>query len=157
MRRLCYLLVSLSVVLVKYYPQMGKMYSEWTGAAYYVGATSSKNGLGVLCLVSGIFFFWDTVPLARSQESPDQKYSSREFFIYRHDALAPEYLRQCHLPGLSGARLFGHHRGSQRLGPASSEIPEIVIPTAFALYVILAFGFNLNGNFAGAPWDAIRP
>ena len=61
LRRLCYLLIPLSILLVKYYPEIGKQYDQWTGIAMYAGATTSKNMLGVLCLVSGLFFFWDTV------------------------------------------------------------------------------------------------
>src|SRR5437667_2866807 len=61
LRRLCYLLVPLSILLIKYYPQIGKQYSYFTGADTYVGATTSKNELGVVCLISGLFFFWDTV------------------------------------------------------------------------------------------------
>lgn len=57
-RRVCYLLIPLSVVLVKYFPQLGKQYEEWSGAAMYTGATTSKNMLGVMCLVGGLFFFW---------------------------------------------------------------------------------------------------
>jgi exopolysaccharide production protein ExoQ len=60
-RRLCYLLIPLSVVLIKYYPHIGRGYSEWTGTAFYLGVTTTKNMLGVLCLVSGLFFFWDTM------------------------------------------------------------------------------------------------
>ncbi len=61
LRRLCYLLIPLSILLVKYYPEMGKQYDQWTGIATYAGATTSKNMLGVACLLSGIFLFWDTV------------------------------------------------------------------------------------------------
>jgi O-antigen ligase len=60
LRRVCYLLVPLSILLVKYYPQLGKSYSAW-GGQEYTGVTTSKNMLGALCLVSGIFFFWDTI------------------------------------------------------------------------------------------------
>ena len=60
LRRVCYLIVPLSVLLVKYYPQLGKSYSAW-GSQEYTGVTTSKNMLGALCLVSGIFFFWDTI------------------------------------------------------------------------------------------------
>jgi exopolysaccharide production protein ExoQ len=60
LRRVCYLLVPLSVVLIKYYPYLGKTYSEW-GGQEYTGVSTSKNMLGALCLVSGIFFFWDTI------------------------------------------------------------------------------------------------
>ena len=61
LRRLSYLLIPLSVVLIKYYPGIGSTYDPWTGMAQYSGATTSKNMLGVACLVSGLFFFWDTV------------------------------------------------------------------------------------------------
>lgn len=61
LRRLSYLLIPLSVVLIKYYPEIGKSWDGWTGVAQYSGATTGKNMLGVLCLVSGLFFFWDTV------------------------------------------------------------------------------------------------
>jgi len=58
LRRLCYLLIPLSILLIKYYSYLGRAYSEWTGAAEYIGAMTSKNMLGVVCLISGIFFFW---------------------------------------------------------------------------------------------------
>lgn len=60
LRRVCYLLIPLSILLIKYYPHLGKSYSAW-GGQEYIGVTESKNMLGALCLVSGIFFFWDTV------------------------------------------------------------------------------------------------
>jgi len=61
LRRLSYLLVSLSVVVIKYFPLIGRGYSPWTGGVNYQGITTSKDMLAVICLVSGIFFFWDTV------------------------------------------------------------------------------------------------
>jgi exopolysaccharide production protein ExoQ len=60
-RRVCYILIPLSVVLIKYYSGIGVGYDTWSGAPMYVGATSGKNGLGALCVMSGIFFFWDIV------------------------------------------------------------------------------------------------
>ncbi len=59
-RRVAYLTLPLSVMLVKYFPELGIHFSEWTGAAEFAGATLSKNMLGVLCLTSGLFCFWDT-------------------------------------------------------------------------------------------------
>ena len=61
LRRLFFLLIPLSVVLIKYYPGLGKSWDPWTGIAEYSGVTTGKNMLGALCLVSGLFFFWDTV------------------------------------------------------------------------------------------------
>ncbi len=60
LRRLGYLLIPLSILLIKYYSELGKHYSFWTGTAEFVGAATSKNMLGLICLISGVFFFWDT-------------------------------------------------------------------------------------------------
>lgn len=60
LRRLWYLTVPLSIVLVKYYPNVGRTWSEW-GNMEIAGVTTSKNMLGLLCLASGIFFAWDIV------------------------------------------------------------------------------------------------
>lgn len=68
LRRLCYVLIPLSVLLAKYFPALGRSYSYWTGAGNFVGAASDKNNLGVLCLISGIFFIWDTVTLWSSRK-----------------------------------------------------------------------------------------
>ena len=61
LRRVCYIFIPLSVVLIRYYPELGVTYDPWTGARAYQGASLSKNGLGGLCLISGIFFVWDSV------------------------------------------------------------------------------------------------
>ena len=60
LRRGGYLSIPLSVVLIKYYPALGKTFSAW-GGQEYTGVSTSKNMLGLLCLASGIFFFWDTI------------------------------------------------------------------------------------------------
>src|ERR1700720_629324 len=60
-RRLCFLLIPLSILLIKYFSLLGRQYTVWQGTAMYTGATTSKNMLGAVCLMSGLFFFWDTV------------------------------------------------------------------------------------------------
>ena len=61
LRRVCFVLVSLSILLNKYFIEMVRAYDAWTGQAYSSGVATSKNMLGVLLLVSGLFFFWDTL------------------------------------------------------------------------------------------------
>jgi exopolysaccharide production protein ExoQ len=51
-------LIPLSVLFIKYYPTLGRSYSEWTGAASYTGVTTNKNLLGLLLMVSGLFLVW---------------------------------------------------------------------------------------------------
>ena len=61
LRRLCYVLVPLSILLIKYFPALGRQYEVWSGSVNFVGAATSKNMLGAICLISGIYFFWDMV------------------------------------------------------------------------------------------------
>ena len=67
-RRCSYVLIPLSIVLIKYYPQLGRSYSPWTGEAYNCGVSYNKNGLGYLCLVSGVFFFWELITTWRRKD-----------------------------------------------------------------------------------------
>src|SRR5215472_7273863 len=60
LRCVCYLHVPLSILLIKYFPSVGNSFSAW-GGQEHTGVSTSKNMLGAVCLVSGIFFFWDTV------------------------------------------------------------------------------------------------
>src|SRR2546425_9443482 len=47
-KRCAYVFIPLSILFIKYYPHLGKGYSEWGGAAYYTGVTTNKNYLGFL-------------------------------------------------------------------------------------------------------------
>jgi exopolysaccharide production protein ExoQ len=58
MKRAAYVLVPFSIMLIKYYPTLGRGYSSWTGEAFYTGVTLNKNALGMLCLLLGFFFVW---------------------------------------------------------------------------------------------------
>lgn len=72
-RRCGYVLIPISVLLIKYYPFLGRVYDPWTGAGAFVGATTSKNMLGVLCLVFGLFFFSDILTMIKKNMSIDKK------------------------------------------------------------------------------------
>src|SRR5207247_1826853 len=53
-----FLLIPLSVLLIKYFPQLGRQFSPWGGMAYSSGVAIGKNGLGILCLVLGLGSLW---------------------------------------------------------------------------------------------------
>lgn len=57
LRRFAYVVIPLSVLLCKYYPEMGKA-SMHRGTSFYTGVAMGKNGLGQICLLCGIYFFW---------------------------------------------------------------------------------------------------
>ena len=57
LRRLAFLLLPLSVLFIKYYPDLGRSYHM--GQPMFTGVTMQKNELGAICLISGIYFCWN--------------------------------------------------------------------------------------------------
>ena len=58
LRRTAYVLIPFSVLLIKYFPDLGVVYSRWTGEILWIGVTLQKNGLGRLCVISIFFLIW---------------------------------------------------------------------------------------------------
>lgn len=65
LRRIAYVLVPFSIVLVKYFPVFGVEYGRWGGVRMAKGVCMQKNGLGLLCTVSAIFLIWDLMRKGR--------------------------------------------------------------------------------------------
>jgi exopolysaccharide production protein ExoQ len=150
LRRLSYLLVPLSILLIKYFPQSGRLYDFWSGNIMYVGATTGKNMLGVLCLISGVFFFWDTV--ARWSQRKERR--TRRIIIVNIAFLAM-ILYLLNLANSATSRvclvlgclvIAAAHLGSMKRHPA---ILKTLIPVTLCVYMILQFGFGINGELAG--------
>jgi exopolysaccharide production protein ExoQ len=59
LKRSSYLLLPGSVLFIRYYPQYGRSFDNWTGAATNVGMMNTKNDLGYVCMVFGLFYFWN--------------------------------------------------------------------------------------------------
>ena len=66
--RTAFVLIPLSVLLIKYYPHLGRMYSPWTGTQFYGGVATTKNGLGLLCLALGLGSLWAMMQSWRCRE-----------------------------------------------------------------------------------------
>lgn len=56
LRKMAFILLPLSVLFIKYIPHLGRAYHR--GRPMYTGVAGHKNGLGILCLVAGLYFFW---------------------------------------------------------------------------------------------------
>ena len=67
-RRCMYVLVPLSIVFIKFFPEYGRYWSPFGGQPLYVGVAAGKNGLGVLCLIAGFFFIWELLILWRNRK-----------------------------------------------------------------------------------------
>jgi exopolysaccharide production protein ExoQ len=63
--RLTFILVPLSVLFIKYYPELGREYNIWSWRPSFSGVTTQKNLLGMLCLVLGIGTVWQILTTLR--------------------------------------------------------------------------------------------
>jgi O-antigen ligase len=107
--------------------------------------------LGVACLISGIFFFWDTV----TRWSDRRERRSRRIIIVNvvFTAMTLWLLilsksatsRVCLAIGC--LVILAAHSGMFRRHPT---FLKVLIPACFCLYLFLAFGLGLNGDLAGA-------
>ena len=61
LRRTAYILIPVSPILIKYFPQYGVQYNRWSGARMWVGVATQKNGLGRLCMVVAFFLIWSLI------------------------------------------------------------------------------------------------
>jgi exopolysaccharide production protein ExoQ len=68
MKRSAYVIVPVSILWIKYYPQLGRGSSEW-GAVVNKGIAMDKNALGTDCLILGLFFFWYLLQIWQNERS----------------------------------------------------------------------------------------
>ncbi len=66
--RASFLLIPPSVLLIKYFSELGRGYSRWEGTAYYTGVTTNKNTLGAICLFLGLASLWRFLDTYRSRD-----------------------------------------------------------------------------------------
>ena len=65
--RVAYILFPLSVVFIKYFPEIGRSFSR-AGEAMFGGVTTQKNSLGETVFVFSLFVVWDLVVLLRGEK-----------------------------------------------------------------------------------------
>jgi exopolysaccharide production protein ExoQ len=151
LRRFGYLLIPLSVVLIKYFPELGRHFDPWTGAATYSGAALSKNMLGIVCLVCGIYFFWDTVVRWPARKNRGQKRAILVnaglicMVIWLLNICESVTSRTCLAIGY--VVILAAHTKAVRQRPA---ILTATIPAVLLIYIFLFFGLGLSGGFASA-------
>jgi O-antigen ligase len=144
-RRACFLLIPLSILLIKYFPEMGKQYNSWTGEDYFIGVTTSKNMLGVLCLVSGLFFFWDL--LTRWRERKERRTARILLVDVAFLAMTLWLLSIANSAtssvclALGCAVIAAAHSKTVKRRPA---LLTVSLPVGICLYLLLQFAFDIN-------------
>ena len=61
LRRVIYVVIPFSFLLVKYFPKIGVFFGRWNGEPFYAGATINKNTLGEICMLAVFFLIWGFV------------------------------------------------------------------------------------------------
>jgi exopolysaccharide production protein ExoQ len=74
LRRCAYVLIPFSVVLIKYYPALGRQYARYSGVQMWTGVTGQKNELGRLCTVSILFLLWAFFKRRRDRATTGARY-----------------------------------------------------------------------------------
>jgi O-antigen ligase len=77
MRRLAFVLMPLSVLFIRFYPELGRQYHQ--GIPMLTGVAFSKNSLGQLCMLLGIYLCWE---LLLGRLKPTNKATRVRIFIY---------------------------------------------------------------------------
>lgn len=149
LRRTGYLLIPLSIMLDKYFPELGRAYDTWSGVGYYQGATTSKNMLGLTCMVSGLFFLWDSA--SRWAERRNRKTKRillvNGIFVAMSVSLlinaSSTTSTVCFL--LGSAVIIGANTAFFRRRPG---LLKGLVPTMFLFYLALTFAFDMGGTLA---------
>lgn len=71
--RTTFTLIPLSILFIKYYPDLGRGYGRWMGEVQYTGVSTGKNGLGEICLLFGIASVWRILDVFGGQRQGVQR------------------------------------------------------------------------------------
>lgn len=93
MKRCSYVLFPVSILWMKYYPDIGRKWDEW-GLSTNVGIAGGKNELGAICLIFGLFLIWYWLQVWRRPKDMDRR---RELMLISGLLLTVAYcLRKSH-------------------------------------------------------------
>ena len=76
LRRMVYVLIPFSILLIKYYPHLGVIYGRWSGDIQWIGVTLQKNSLGRLALTAAFFLLWVLMRRWKKQDVAVAKYQT---------------------------------------------------------------------------------
>lgn len=150
-RRCSYILIPLSIILIKYFPIYGRSYHRWSGKLSITGVTTNKNSLGALCLVCGIVIFGDLISYLRKQNGiSNTKYFLLQLIVFLMilwlliscDS-ATSFM--CFIIGISIFIVMGLHSVQHN----TKKIGHYFFTIVFIL-MILEFTFNISGIIFGS-------
>jgi len=139
--RVSFILVPMSLLFIKYYPDLGRSYNQWTWTPVYSGVTLGKNLLGMTCLICGIGSLWCF--LAASQK-PKGRQRSQHMIAYgvvvvmaTYLILAADSMTSFSCLVLAGGMLFITRSKSStiKMNRVHLSVAVVIFIAAFALFV----------------------
>jgi O-antigen ligase len=70
--RIAFLLLPVSLLFIRYYPQLGRAYGM-DGSQYWTGVATGKNSLGMISLIFGLASVWSLLHAYDTEESTGRK------------------------------------------------------------------------------------
>lgn len=149
MKRSAYVLVPFSILFIKYYPEIGRSFDQWSGLATNRGVADTKNMLGCLCLLLGFFFCWHllkTWPSERSRARRNELLLTGGFLVmiwwlFRQAQSATSLV--CLLVGISVMVLLGRRWVNKRLIGMYALVAVIVLLSAQLAFGIYGYAIEL--------------
>ncbi len=134
-------LIPLSVLYIKYYPDLGRYFDRWTWQYSYGGVTTNKNSLGMGLFLCGMGLFWSFIDIWRRRAEHKKDVIAHLLLIIMclwlwHIANSATSLA-CSLIGVTvliGMRMPALRNAVQRVGLFGFFIPLISILILNALF-----------------------
>ena len=73
LKRVAYVVLPVSILWIKYYPELGRGVDEWGGPMTNFGITVGKNSLGIISLIFALFFVWHLLRVRRTEKSDSRR------------------------------------------------------------------------------------
>ena len=76
-----YVLIPLSIIFIRWFPNLGRGYNQHSGVMEATGVTCQKNSLGAMVVVCSLLIVWDWFERRQSSETQDRKVNRIENMV----------------------------------------------------------------------------
>jgi exopolysaccharide production protein ExoQ len=73
LKRVAYVVLPVSILWIKYYPELGRAIDDWGGPMMNGGITVGKNALGCISSILGLCFAWHLLQVLRTGKSKSRR------------------------------------------------------------------------------------
>lgn len=73
-KRCTYVIAPISILFIKYFPDLGRYFDQWNGVPLNGGITTNKNILGVDLMILGTFLFWHLLQTLQREKSREKNH-----------------------------------------------------------------------------------